>query len=328
MATSPLCEIRDLLQELIDCSCVDEVGCPAPTIELFCDDSDTKYIILDQLSACGPSGTYLATPYYQSGTLTAYTPTSTAPQICSDASIKDQQCLVDECGDKWTCVTVLTPVDGSVIETQTCTPYIDPCPVVEEVGERAAVLAKAELQKTAIKSSVREVKSIKLSVTAVNTQLEEVADADTGALPAPVGATCPCACPEDPNTALLEQLIECICGPCDETPCTVQSSGSSTGLNATNGISIFSVGGVAGTGIKLEGIDAALAAAINDAIANGHELVITFPGVGVFSATNIVGAGPYSAGDTASIRGDAPVCGTAGVDGEGPWTTATFEVLS
>lgn len=223
MAT-PLCDILDALEaltdkvdELVDCTCPQQ-GCPSPTIDLFCDTDDTKYIILNQLDTCGESGVFLATPYYADGTLTPYERISVVPQICSDASIKDQECVIDECGNKFTCVTVVTPVEGEVVETKTCTPYIEPeCPEAEEteglVGERVA--AKIGERK-AIATSFTAVKSIKLSVVAVNTTLTETADETTGEVPAPVGQTWPCKCPVDPVADLLQELLDCLCGDCPE----------------------------------------------------------------------------------------------------------------
>lgn len=129
------------------------------------------------------------------------------------------------------------------------------------------------------------------------------------------------------SNALLEQLVSCLCECPDPAVCESLSSGSATA--ASGGVSVFAgASAVDGTGIKISDLDAGLAAAINDSIANGTELVIDVAGVGVFAARNITGAGPYAAGDTASVQGDASECGTVGVNGDGTWTSLTWETLA
>lgn len=131
---------------------------------------------------------------------------------------------------------------------------------------------------------------------------------------------------DDQIIDLLTEIRDCLCGPCDET-CDVVESGSATGAD---GVSIFTSGAaaVAGAGIKIAGIDAGLASAVNTAITSGQELLINVTGIGVFAATTIAGNGPYSAGDTMSIQGEASGCGNVGVNGNGTWSSYSWELYA
>lgn len=181
--------------------------CPPPAIEVWCDPDGTKYVDVTYAAAvCGTSGTFIASDYYATPrVLTPFAPTG-VPQICEDAVIVDQDCLVDECGDRWTCVTTINDVDGAPVESQSCVPFIENPDCDEPEGEGRV----AKTERKAVKA-VAAVKSIKLTVAVVNTAIATTTtfSAETGVvMPAPVGETCPCPCPEEDTAAVID-CLEC-----------------------------------------------------------------------------------------------------------------------
>jgi len=182
--------------------------CPPPSEEVYCDSNGTKYVVLGFVNdSCGTSGTFLAEPYYTDGTQTTYEPTG-KPQLCDDATIKEQECLIDECGTRWSCVNVITPVAGTVVESQTCVLYVEPADCNSEIVgaeatnvegtesvDRDGIIATRMLEgrKAVAVKSLTGVKSIKLTVADINAQIDETTP-DGDEMPTPVGETCPCPC--------------------------------------------------------------------------------------------------------------------------------------
>jgi hypothetical protein len=164
--------------------CPDE-PCPDPSIEIYCDSDPaaTQYVVVTHASElCGTSGSFIASDYYATPrVLTSYTPVG-SPQLCPDSSITEQKCQIDECGTRWSCVTVITPTAGGVVQSETCVPYIT-------------------LDCSSAQNRQAKTKSIKLSVAEVNTQLA----ADP---PTPVGQLCDCPCP----TPVMQTRCTCING--------------------------------------------------------------------------------------------------------------------
>lgn len=180
--------------------------CPPPSEEIFCDPNGTKYVIVTYASeVCGVSGTFEAEWYYATPQVkNAFEPTG-IPQICEDSVVKDQECLLDECGKKWSCATIINVVGGLPVESQTCVAYVAPeCPV--EWEGKTASTSKKILVKKAISASFGAVKSIKLSVATINTVITQTADPETFELPSPIGQTCPCACGGEKQ--ILDKLCE------------------------------------------------------------------------------------------------------------------------
>lgn len=170
--------------------------CPPANEEVYCDENGTKYVIVEYATElCGVSGTFLAEPYFN-GTQTIYEPVG-PQQLCEDATIKEQECVVDECGTRWSCVTVITPVGGTVTESQTCVPYTNP-----ECGEAEGAVRKEVAKKTV--KALNQVKSAKLAVATVNTAIVESTD-ETGERAVPVGETCPC---KEVRSAIVKGCIE------------------------------------------------------------------------------------------------------------------------
>ena len=309
--------------------------CPPPSEEIFCDgEGGEKYVIVTYASpVCGASGTFLASDYYLDPPVyTPYVPT--AALICEDAVVTDQACVVDECGDRWTCVTILNDIDGTAVSSNTCLPYIEPeeCADGEEVegeGREAERVAKAEkVARKAIVGTLSAVASIKRTVAAINTTLAEVATVEDGEVikPSPVGETCPCPCPDATQEAILDklcELVDALTKPCDEEACELLDSGVNAPVEDGHGFSVFSGSGGVGTGIKISNVSAAVAASIQAAITAGHEVLIKLQDGEIFSASSITGtpvAGSFS------LDGQAPVCGPVGVNGDGNSSSLTYEV--
>ena len=105
-----------------------EPDCPPPSIEIYCDsEGGQKYVVVTHANdICGTSGTFLAEAYYADPQVLTPYEIQGIPQICEDSTITDQKCLVDECGNKWTCVTVLNVVNGNTVTSETCVPYVKP----------------------------------------------------------------------------------------------------------------------------------------------------------------------------------------------------------
>ena len=217
--------------------------CPPESAEVYCDGDGTQYVVVENLlSACGPTGTFEAQDYYSDPQiLTAYTPTSDTDQICDDAAIKSQKCVIDECGDRWTCIEYVTVVNGTAVSSETCVPYVtnpdcEEGELVPVKGREASKEVAETKEASRLVKSLSAVKSIKLSVATIN---PVIPPRDVRKFP--IGETCDCPCGEseafDPNTV---PCLECNVFPYEagqifESPIVSTIGGAGAPVDLENG---------------------------------------------------------------------------------------------
>lgn len=178
-----------------------EDPCPPPNESIFCTPDGVKWVRVENaLPICGPTGDYYAESYYDpSVPPEEFESEGVQPAICSDALVKGQECVTDECGDCWLSMTYITEVAGMAVESTTAVPCIEP-DCSEQCATRGREASRELAARKAVVATLGAVKSIKLSVAQVNTGLVAITTVTPTTKPcikAPVGETCPCPCGED-----------------------------------------------------------------------------------------------------------------------------------